>query len=181
MRKFLLGAAAAAVAAGSVAGLGAFAAPNDGPPGGPDSQRMEDHAALLDAGLAGLKAALKLTPDQEKNWAPFESAIRDAAKMRQDAMREMREAMHDRAMGSPIDRLDMMATRLDDASKRLHAIADAAKPLYASLDASQQHRFDFLARTLMDRGRDGFGGGPHMARWQPGPPPGEGPMPPDAQ
>ena len=32
-------------------------------------QWAADHAALLDAELAGLKAGLKLTPDQEMLWA----------------------------------------------------------------------------------------------------------------
>ncbi len=56
-----------------------------------------DHEALLDARLAGLKADLKLTPNQDKLWAPFEAAVRDAAKMRMeqgkamDRMQKMRD------------------------------------------------------------------------------------------
>ena len=57
-----------------------------GPPGPPPPPWMQhwaaDHEAMLDAKLAGLKAGLRLTPDQEKLWGPFEFAIRDAAKMR---------------------------------------------------------------------------------------------------
>ena len=34
---------------------------------------------MLDARLAGLKAGLRLTPDQEKLWGPFEAAVRDFA------------------------------------------------------------------------------------------------------
>ena len=33
---------------------------------------------MLDAHLAGLKAGLKLTAEQEKNWPAFETAIREA-------------------------------------------------------------------------------------------------------
>ena len=43
-----------------------------------------DHEALLDANLAGMKAGLKLTPDQEKLWGPFETVVRDAAKTRME-------------------------------------------------------------------------------------------------
>ena len=41
-----------------------------------------DRETMLDAKLAGMKAGLQLTPDQEKLWSPFESAVKDAAKAR---------------------------------------------------------------------------------------------------
>ena len=48
------------------------------------SQRREEwmqrRAEIFDAFLVGYKASLGLTNDQEKNWAPFESALREAAK-----------------------------------------------------------------------------------------------------
>ena len=52
-----------------------------------------DHEALLDARLAGLKAGLKPPPDQEKLWPPFETAVRDAAKMRMEHMKAMMDRM----------------------------------------------------------------------------------------
>ena len=42
----------------------------------------EDRAAFLDARIAALKAGLELNAEQEKNWAPLESAMRDLAKQR---------------------------------------------------------------------------------------------------
>ena len=64
----------------------AVAAPADSPA---PAMAMEQHwaadrAAMLDAGLAGLRAGLKLTPDQDKLWPPFEAAIRDAIAMEID-------------------------------------------------------------------------------------------------
>jgi zinc resistance-associated protein len=41
--------------------------------------------------VAALKAGLKLTPAQEKNWPAFEQAYRDLAKARADQMRAFRE------------------------------------------------------------------------------------------
>jgi len=142
-------------------------------------QWAADHAALLDAELAGLKAGLKLTPDQEMLWAPFETAVREAAKMRMEHMHSMMERMDkmrsmDMGMGmgtdmnmeeghpmSPIDRLDMMATHLTQAGTALKKVADAAKPLYASLDNSQKRIFGFLAREMMmmGHGHGMMGGG----------------------
>jgi hypothetical protein len=54
-----------------------------------------DREALLDAKLGGLKAGLRLTPDQEKLWPPFESAVRDAAQMRMEHMQAMMERMQE--------------------------------------------------------------------------------------
>ena len=53
----------------------------------------DDHEAFLDAKLAGLKAGLRLTPDQEKLWPPFETAVRDAAKLHMDQMKSMMDRM----------------------------------------------------------------------------------------
>lgn len=38
---------------------------------------IDDIKAFTDARIAALKAGLTLTPDQEKNWPPFEQALRD--------------------------------------------------------------------------------------------------------
>ena len=41
-----------------------------------------DISAFTDARIAALKAGLELTPDQAKNWPPFEQALRDMAQLR---------------------------------------------------------------------------------------------------
>jgi hypothetical protein len=117
------------------------------------AERMQQWAAdretMLDAKLAGMKAGLGLTADQEKLWSPFESAVKDADKSRMDAMGQM---MRMRAQGesmSPIDHLDAMADRLSQGAANIKKIADAAKPLYDSLDESQKHKFGMLGRMLM--------------------------------
>ena len=131
---------------------------------------VDNREAMLDARLAGLKAGLKLTPDQDKLWGPFEAAVRDFAQERMKRMHHIMERMEsdeDQAgpPPSPIDRLDRMATRLADVGAALKKIADAGKPLYASLDDQQKHMFGFLSREMMKMGR-GPGGmedmmGPH--------------------
>jgi LTXXQ motif family protein len=117
------------------------------------AERMQHWAAdretMLDAKLAGMKAGLGLTADQEKLWSPFESAVKDADKSRMDAMGEM---MRMRAQGermSPVDRLEAMSDRLSQGATNVKKIADAAKPLYDSLDESQKHKFGMLGRMLM--------------------------------
>ncbi len=163
------------LAALAVAGFSwsAFAASSDTTPPPSPMQRMErwtqDHAALLDAKLAGLKAGLKLTPDQQKLWDPFESSVRDAAKAREDRMKtrmEERQKGSDEAEKmSPVDRLDRMADRLSEGGASLKKVADAAKPLYASLDDGQKHVFGFLSRELMMMGHPRMGMMGPRAAW----------------
>ena len=136
--------------------------PTEPPPTGWMQHWAVDREALLDAKLGGLKAGLRLTPDQEKLWAPFESAVRDAARMRMEhmqgmmeRMQEMRHQDNDMEEGeamSPVDRLDRIASRLTQAGAALQKVADAAKPLYASLDDSQKRIFGFLAHEMMTMG-----------------------------
>lgn len=134
-----------------------------------------DHEALLDARLAGLKAVLKLTADQDKLWTPFEAAVRDAAKMRMeqmkammDRMQKMRETMGQDNSGtkdmgptgqeaSPVDRLETLAQRMSERGAALEKVADTAKPLYAGLDDTQKRLFGLLGREMLMMGH-GHGG-----------------------
>jgi hypothetical protein len=117
----------------------------------------EDRAAFLDARIAALKAGLELNADQEKNWAPLESAIRDLAKERAArfaAWRERRDEGADQESDvNPIDRLTRASERLSARAADLQKLANAAKPLYDSLDDSQKRRFAVLFHGSMGRGQ----------------------------
>jgi LTXXQ motif family protein len=122
------------------------------------AERMQHWAAdretVLDAKLAGMKAGLGLTNDQEKLWSPFEAAVRDAAKSRMDSMGQMMRMHAQGERMSPVDRLEAMSDRLSEGATNVKKIAEAAKPLYDSLDESQKHKFGMLGRMLMpDRSR----------------------------
>jgi hypothetical protein len=126
-------------------------------------QWAADHEAMLDAKLAGLKAGLKLTPDQETLWGPFEAAVRAAAATRMEHMQEMMARMHDMRAGddmdkedgefgegmSPVQRLGRLADRLSEAGAALKKVADAGRPLYDSLDEQQKRVFGFLSHEMM--------------------------------
>jgi zinc resistance-associated protein len=115
----------------------------------------EDRAAFLDARIAALKAGLELSTEQEKNWQPFESAMRDLAKERAArfaAWRERREAGRDEAAQvNPIDRLSRASEFLSARAADLQKLAAAAKPLYDSLDDGQKRRFAALFHGAMGR------------------------------
>ena len=173
---------------------------------------------MADARIAQLKAELRLTPDQDKNWGTFQSALHDMAQRRADRMTRMRDQQTSQAdapattstattttsaapaaPGAPIapappvvsdpnpprarsdrddrdsrdrdtrdrdsresrdnrdaapdivaemrSRADIMAARADDFRK----FADAAGPLYGSLDDRQKRRFlGFVQNSMLD-------------------------------
>jgi zinc resistance-associated protein len=160
MKTALSAVAVAAVLAFAALAGGTLAAADDSA-----QQHMrfspDDRAAFLDARIAALKAGLELNADQEKNWAPLESAIRDLAKERAArfaAWRERRENDGDQESDnqdggvSPIDRLTRASERLSARAAELQKLAAAAKPLYDSLDDGQKRRFAVLFHGSMGRG-----------------------------
>ncbi len=151
MKRTVLGVFAALAVSACGFALTAAAAQDNQQPS--RAERMQHWAAdretMLDAKLAGMKAGLQLTPDQDKLWAPFESAVKDAAKARMGAMQQMMQSREQDERMSPIDHLEAMADRLSQGAADIKKIADAAKPLYASLDDSQKHNFGMLGRMLM--------------------------------
>jgi hypothetical protein len=156
MKKHLLIVAAAAALLLPVLSSGAYAEPPKQEAGAPWKLSDEDHAALLDARLAGLKAGLKLTAAQEKNWPALETAIRDHAKARAAEGAEKHEE-HD-GHHDAIEALQRHAKALEAHAAELAKFAAAAKPLYDSLDDGQKRRFAALLRDVAHHGHH-FGGG----------------------
>src|SRR5690606_3275991 len=66
---------------------------------GPGAERwkpsVEDMGAFTGARIAALRAGLKLTPEQEKNWPAVEAAMRDMAKRRTARMADRMTARAD--------------------------------------------------------------------------------------
>ena len=156
MRKFLLASVAIAGLAGSTFDPNAFAAPGDQPPA-PNPALMEQlqerQAVVLDAHLAAMKAGLKLTDEQAKNWPAFESSIRDAEKARADRLRQAEDRMSQGERPSPIERMTMMSEHLQKMGEQLKVVADAAKPLYDSLTDGQKRDFGSLMSEFKLRRR----------------------------
>jgi hypothetical protein len=114
-----------------------------------------DVSAYSDARIAALHAGLKLTPDQEKLWPAVENSLRDLAKQRSEFFAARASA--DRPKG-PIARLDLRAKVMTERGVALKKLADAAGPLFTSLDEGQKHRFVKLAKL----------GGPHRGHREQG-------------
>jgi hypothetical protein len=125
----------------------------------------EDRAAFTDARIAAVRAGLKLTPDQDKLWPPVEAAVRDFAKLRMDRANARMAARQDDANkqddaqkpDDPVARLRERADNMAATAAAMKKIADAADPLYKTLDDGQKRRLAIL--THMEGGR--FGGWRH--------------------
>ena len=105
-----------------------------------------DHETMMDARLGGMKAALKLTPEQNPLWEAFENAVRGGARSRMDDMRQM---MENRERMSSVERMDATAGHMARRADELKKISEADKPLYGSLGDTQKHKFELLGREMM--------------------------------
>ena len=157
MNKFAI----AAVAALSIAGSTAVYAQYHRPWMSEHMRHMrmnpEDRAAFVDARIAAVHAGLKLNADQEKLWPPVETAVRDFAKLRIDrANARMNAPDNADKPDDPVARLRQRADDMAASSAALKKIADAADPLYKTLDDGQKRR---LAVLTHHRGPFGGGGG----------------------
>src|ERR1700743_2327283 len=122
----------------------------------------EDRAAFADARIAAVHAGLKLTPDQEKLWPPVEAAVREFAKLRIDRANARMNTKPDDAQKpeEPVARLRARAENMAATATALKKIADAADPLYKTLDEGQKRRLAMLAHH---EGR--VGGEGRRPRW----------------
>jgi hypothetical protein len=109
-------------------------------------------ANQVDARIAQLKANLGLTVDQEKNWPGLQSALHDyeIGQLKSAMESGNRPSRHDREQqghdrGEDLASMRVMADMLSARGASLKKLADAAEPIYGSLDDRQKHElFQFL-------------------------------------
>jgi len=122
-----------------------------------------DWNTLTDMRIDVVKAALKLTPDQEKYWSPIEDAIRARAKNRQARLTEIEKRVTSLREGNPVevlsnrDPVDFLQWRADALAQRsadLKKLAAAWAPLYKTLSPDQKQRMGFLALYVLHEVRN---------------------------
>jgi LTXXQ motif family protein len=158
MKKVLLAGVAALVIAGSTVVYAQHR------PWFHDHVRMspEDRAAFADARIAAVHAGLKLTPDQDKLWPPVEAAVRDFAKLRIDRANARMKAQQDDSKDTqkpekdPVTRLRERADNMAATAAAMKKIADAADPLYKTLDDGQKRRLAILTHHEHRFGGEGW-------------------------
>ncbi len=136
----------------------------------------ETRSRLEDGKLAMVKAALQLTPDQEKLWAPVEAQVRDTFKAREAKIEEWKKKREERKAENEkggehkhadlAQRFEKLSQRAAERADRLKAFSSAFSPFYASLSDEQKDVLRPLARQLSP----GFGGRGHRFAdgWGPG-------------
>jgi hypothetical protein len=115
----------------------------------------EQIVANSDANIERIKKELKLTPEQEKHWAGFNSAMHYLGHNGADRL-NLRVARAKR--DPPDDIIEQMrneAQFLNDRAVDQRSVADAAEPLFASLDDKQKAIFiEEMVRLSHERGLD---------------------------
>ena len=113
-----------------------------------------DRNNLTDMRIDLVKAALQLTPEQEKLWPPVESAIRARAEDRKARVAKIQETVGRRAdegraeasrNRDPIAFLQRRSEALAQRSADLDKLAEAWQPLYKTLNPEQRQRMAALA------------------------------------
>jgi len=113
----------------------------------------EDQKTLTDLRIDLVKAALQLTPAQEKLWPPVESAIRARAEDRKARVAKIQETVGRRADESraevlrnrdPIAFLQRRSEALAQRSADLDKLAEAWQPLYNTMSQEQRQRMAAL-------------------------------------
>jgi ABC-type transporter Mla subunit MlaD len=129
----------------------------------PEKLNATDRSTLTDMRVDLVKAALQLTPEQEKLWPPVESAIRARAEDRKARVAKIQETVGKRADESrievmrnrdPIAFLQRRSQALAQRSDDLDRLAEAWEPLYNTLSQQQRQRMAaltiFVLREMSD-------------------------------
>ena len=141
MKKLLLTVATAVLIAGSAI-TGSAIAQDGGDRPDRSALTANQIVAQVDARTARVKADLRLTPEQEKNWPGLASALHDIGKNRADRVIAFRtERGQQKDTDDVIEYLNSHAKFLGERSADVKKLADAAQPLYASLDEQQKKQF----------------------------------------
>jgi LTXXQ motif family protein len=123
-------------------------------PATPEQLNANDQNTLTDMRVDLVKAALQLTPEQEKYWPAVETAIRSNAEDRRGRIAKIRETVGRSADESridvmrnrdPIAFLQRRSQALAQRSADLDKLAEAWQPLYNTLSKEQRQRMAALA------------------------------------
>jgi hypothetical protein len=127
-----------------------------------DSGRLNqaEFKMLTDIRVGVIRAALQLTPEQEKLWPAVEEAIRARAETRYRRLAALGERMDQWRDADPVQLYRQRADVLADRAAGLRKLADAWQPLYQSLTPDQKTRLRLVTvhalegfRTAMENRR----------------------------
>jgi hypothetical protein len=124
----------------------------------PQRLSAAERNSLTDMRIDLTKAALQLTPEQEKLWPPVEAAIRANVEDRRGRVAKAQETVGKVAdegrievlrNRDPISFLQRRSQALSQRSENLEKLADAWQPLYNTLSQEQRRRMAALAILVL--------------------------------
>ena len=124
----------------------------------PERLNATDRNTLTDMRVDLVKAALQLTPEQEKLWPPVENAIRANAEDRRGRISKIQETVGIRGDQSradtlrnrdPIAFLQRRSEALAQRSADLDKLAEAWQPLFKTLSPEQRQRMAAIAILVL--------------------------------
>lgn len=160
MWKGMIGAVAALLIVGAPATHAQQGMP--GPSGTPESERLSqaEFKMLTDIRVAVVRAALQLTPEQDKLWPPVEEAIRARAEARYGRLADLNDRIGRWRDVDPAQLYLQRADLLADRAAGLKRLGDAWQPLFQSLTPDQKTRLRLVTahaiegfRTAMENRR----------------------------
>ena len=170
MKRVLASTLATTLSAAALAALAVIAVPasaQPAPSASPDARiqpRAERPFSLpserIEARLAYVRTALKITDAQESQWKTYADKLRQVAAEHDKAFQDWRARAG--APGAPggrptlIERMENRQKFHADSIRTINELLAVQKPLYASLSAEQKRVAEVV---LAPRGRDGMRGG----------------------
>jgi len=140
MLRAAIGLATAIVLAGSSLAYAQNASPR---------RSQADINARTDMRFAIAKAALQLTPDQQKYWPPIEDAVRAAVQGRYQRISAVEQRLSQPRELDPIQVFRARAKALQQRGAELNKVVDAWEPLYQTLSPDQKERMRFVAEHVL--------------------------------
>jgi hypothetical protein len=134
-----------------------------------DRWNAAESNSLTDLRVEVVKAALQLSPAQEKYWPAIEDAIRTRAKHRADRLENLSNRVSDAQDSNPVELIfkrnpaDFMHRRADALAQRsadLKKLGDAWQPLYQVLSDDQKRRLGLLRLVVLREVSNRMSGGP---------------------
>jgi protein CpxP len=129
---------------------------------GPGARTFHMPSERIEARLAYIRTALKITDAQQPQWDAFANVLRKHARAMDERMQQRMaqrqqagEQRAERPQFNAIERLERQQQRLAQRSARLNEVIGAAKPLYAAFSPEQKQ----IADQMLAQG--GHGRGPH--------------------
>ena len=112
------------------------------------SMGMMDSTERAEKHLGELKAALKLTKDQEPAWQTFSDQVKAQAKSMASMHDKKKEGMKDMPQSAP-EKMAVMSSMMKDRAQSMSTMADNAKTFYATLTPEQKVAFDKMHMSHM--------------------------------